>query len=110
MMNNNLISTMVLSNNKAINDHDGRKDELAGVCLLANGKYGAIPATNRAFCINELYVANDGLLHISTSSISGTVMPYNDLTTVEGLTEFNNTLTFASNKIKKIIFIKTVEA
>lgn len=108
-MNNNIISTMVMSNNMAINDHDGFKDELAGICLLANGKYGAIPATNKAFSINEVYTKDD-MLHISTESISGTVMPWHDLTTEEGLAKFNDTLTFASNRIVKIIFIKVVEA
>jgi len=107
MMNTNLIN---FATNKAINDHDGRKDELAGVCLLANGLLGAIPATNKAFSINELYVGKDGMAHISTNSISGTVMPWNDLTTKEGIKEFNDTLTFDSNKIVKVIFIKVVEA
>lgn len=109
-MNTNLINTMVLASNKAINDHDGKMDELAGVCLLANGLLGAIPATDKAFCINELYVGKDGMAHISTRSISGTVMPWYDLATQEGIKEFNDTLTFDSNKITKVIFIKVINA
>lgn len=110
MTNTNIINTVVTNNNGAINDHNGKVTSLIGICQLANGKIGALIDTDKAYyCINELYV-EDGIPHISTLSISGTVMAYMDMTTKEGIDMFNSTLTFNSHKIAKVVLIKVINA
>lgn len=106
----NTINTIATVNNGAINDHNGRVIKLAGVCMLNNGEVGALLDTKRYYCINELYKAEDGTAHVSTKSISGTVSPDMDLSTPEGIQKFNDTITFDSHKIAKVVLIKVVNA
>lgn len=102
--NMNTVASVVTNGNGAINDHTGEVMKLLGLCLLNNGEVGALLDTNKYYSINELYV-KDGMAHISTRSITGTVSPDDDLTTPAGIESFNKTLTFNSRKIAKVVLI-----
>jgi hypothetical protein len=66
---------------------------------------GALINTDKVYCINEVYRdEDDGSLHVSRWSISGTVYPerYN-LFTKEGIETFNESITLKSGKIIQVL-------
>lgn len=93
-------------NNRAINDHTGKPVEIIGICILKSGKLGALLNTDRYYSINEFYTGDDGLAHISTSSITGTVEPGMDMRTEEGINAFNETLTFEFLHIDRVVILQ----
>lgn len=93
-------------NSKAINDHNGKPVELLGICILKSGELGALLNTDRYYSINEFYTGDDGLAHISTRSITGTVEPSMDMRTEEGIMAFNNTLTFEFLHIDRVVILQ----
>ena len=93
-------------NNQAINDHTGKPVALLGICILKNGELGALLDTDKYYSINEFYTGNDGLAHISTRSITGTVEPGMDMSTETGVIEFNKTIAFESRYIDRVVVLK----
>lgn len=72
-----------------IDEHNGEEFMLDGLVVLANGE--AAPYYNGCyFCINGLFKSKDGRLHLSTSSIGGTVVRGSDVK--KRVLEYNNSL------------------
>lgn len=107
MKSNKVINTMVAMSNYAIDDCNGAKVPLIGMCVLNNGKIGALIDTKKSYAVRELYVKN-GTPHIKSTVISGTVTGWIGINTEEGIKRFNNTVEFGTQKIAKVILIKVV--
>lgn len=107
MKSNKVINTMVAMSNYAIDDCNGAKVPLVGMCVLNNGKIGALIDTKKSYAIRELHVKN-GIPHIKPTIISGTVSGWLGINTEEGIKRFNNTIEFGTQKIARVILIKVI--
>ena len=63
-----------------VDDHNGRPTSIDGLVLLASG-YVCPTFNNRSryWSLNELYMGNDGKVHISMASVAGTMKRYDCL-------------------------------
>jgi hypothetical protein len=107
LMKNTIINVAAVNNNTVINDHTGYPIAIIGLCVLKSGKVGVLLDTDKYYSINEYYVDKDGVAHLGTRSITGTVEPGMDMTTEEGIAAFNSTITFESRYIRRVILLIT---
>jgi|GEM_PF-3507888 len=85
-----------------IDNHDKKfypAEKFAGLCVLKNGDVGFLMEAS-IFCINWAYVDEDGTLHLSQNSITGTLV-YKDLHSEEDWKSFNDSLLFG--KVKEVL-------
>lgn len=108
-MDKKTINTMVAMSNYAIDDCNGARVPLVGMCVLNNGKIGALIDTKKSYAIRELCVKN-GTPHIKPQIISGTVAGWHGIHTEEGIKRFNNTVEYGTQHIAQVILIKVVSA
>ena len=107
-MKKNTIINVAVVNNTVNNDHTGKPIAIIGLCVLKNGKVGALLDTDKYYSINKLCVIN-GVVYLSKSSITGVVEPSMDMTTEEGIRAFNSTITPGCDylHIEQVILFKT---
>lgn len=74
-------------------------EKFAGVCRKQNGEIGFLLNTP-IFCINAVYINDDGIAVLSKDCISGTMIN-KDCTNKEDWIEFNNSLCFG--KITEVL-------
>lgn len=94
---NQEIVNAFLSGTECIDNHDKSTTELEAVVELQNGRLAAFVPDARYQSLNELYLGSDGLLHLSTESIAGTVDNHE-------FEKYNLTVIPKSMKISKVIF------
>lgn len=70
---NDIITAIHNNNNEIIDDHTNMViDDFKAVVLLNNGKVGIL-RNIRSQCINEAYISEDGICHLSMESVSGCI-------------------------------------
>lgn len=86
-----------------IDNHNCQETTTQGVALMESG-YVCPVSMCRTFCLNPLYIGNDGKVHLSCTSVGGTfygkqicdphsVMKYNDTTALH----------MSSGKVKQVV-------
>lgn len=89
-----------------VNDHTDRiipVSKVLGFCLLKNNCVGLL-FKESVYSINEVYIGPDKMIHLSEWSISGTV-ENEDLSTPKGIKAFNDSMSFKSRLIKRVILL-----
>lgn len=94
---------MKLIHKKVVNDRTNRAipmDNVIGFCVTNNDNIGLL-LDDESYDINQLYVGKDLMLHMSPLSI-GTVDGV-DMSTEEGVQEYNSKITILRDRIIKSV-------
>lgn len=85
-----ILANLAANNNKCIDDHNHRNEEMIVDAIAMHGKHVVFLIASRKtyFCINPLYIHEDGRVHLSTNSCGGT-MDVRDQTLEQAVEEYN---------------------
>ena len=73
-----------------------------GLLLKRNGQIGLLTNFTGTYCLNEVYVDNDGQVHLSKTSIGGNIKGSKDF----NVEEYNESCMFEGGHIIDVVYLK----